>query len=125
MKTRIIRRVAGSGIALLMLALIALTIQPSAAQQEKPAPDWAMNATIIEACSCPMFCQCYFNTKPASHAGHGGPSGQAEHFCRFNMGYKINKGSYAGVNLDGARFWIAGDLGGDFSMGDTEWADVT
>src|SRR5512134_2964009 len=30
-------------------------------------PAWNMNATIIEACSCPMFCQCYFNSKPAEH----------------------------------------------------------
>ena len=29
------------------------------------APKWSMNATIIEACSCPMFCQCYFNSMPA------------------------------------------------------------
>ena len=35
------------------------------------APDWKMNATIIEACSCPMFCQCYFATKPAAHATDG------------------------------------------------------
>ena len=38
---------------------------------EKSANDWAMNASIIEACSCPMFCQCYFNTSPAGHSGHG------------------------------------------------------
>ena len=29
--------------------------------------DWHFNGTAIEACSCPMFCQCYFNTEPASH----------------------------------------------------------
>jgi hypothetical protein len=29
---------------------------------EKSANEWAMNASIIEACSCPMFCQCYFNS---------------------------------------------------------------
>ena len=33
--------------------------------------EWAVNATAIEACSCPMFCQCYFNTKPAAHADAG------------------------------------------------------
>ena len=38
---------------------------PKAPAQAPPASDWALNATIIEACSCPMFCQCYFNTKPA------------------------------------------------------------
>lgn len=124
MKTRRISRLSTSAGAILMLALIAAVIQPSAAKQTKPSPDWAMNATIIEACSCPMFCQCYFNTKPAGHAGHGGPA-MAEHFCRFNMGYKVNKGSYGDVKLDGAMFWIAGDLGSDFSMGQTEWAEVT
>lgn len=124
MKSYRIPRLAAAATALLMLALIAVAIQPSAAKQAKTSPDWAMNATIIEACSCPMFCQCYFNTKPASHPGHGGP-GMAEHYCRFNMGYKVNKGSYGEVKLDGAMFWIAGDLGGDFSMGSTDWAEVT
>src|ERR1700730_17054778 len=37
-------------------------------------PEWSMNATIIEACSCPMFCQCYFNDKPAAHGEHAGHS---------------------------------------------------
>ena len=81
---------------------------------------WAMNATIIEACSCPMFCPCYFDTKPAAHQhGHG-----SEHFCRFNMAYKVNRGHSGGVKLDGARFWIAGDLGADFGGGETDWASV-
>ena len=31
---------------------------------------WAFNATIIEACSCTMFCPCYFSTIPSGHA-HG------------------------------------------------------
>jgi hypothetical protein len=82
--------------------------------------DWAMNATVIEACSCPMFCQCYFDTQPAAHShGHG-----SEHFCRFNMGYKVNRGHAGGVKLDGARFWIAGDLGANFGGGETDWASV-
>lgn len=124
MKNYTVRRFALFGATILLLALIVSTIEPSAAKQAKPAPAWAMNATIIEACSCPMFCQCYFNTKPAGHAGHGGAA-MAEHFCRFNMGYKVNKGTYGDVKLDGAMFWIAGDLGGDFSMGQTDWAEVT
>jgi hypothetical protein len=127
MKTRKIRRLVGLGATILMLVVLAATIDHrSAAQpQAKPSPEWAMNATIIEACSCPMFCQCYFNTKPAGHAGHGGPAGMAQHYCRFNMGYKVNKGSYGDVKLDGVMFWLAGDLGGDFSMGETEWVEVT
>ncbi len=83
------------------------------------APDWAMNATVIEACSCPMFCPCYFNTKPAGHSAHGGV---AQHFCRANNAYKINKGHYGATKLDGAKFWIATDLGDDFADGEMEWA---
>jgi hypothetical protein len=71
-----------------------------------------------------MFCQCYFVTKPAGHAGHE-EHGMVEHYCRFNMAYKINKGNYGEVKLDGARFWLAGDLGGDFSQGKTDWVEVT
>ena len=84
---------------------------------------WSMNATAIEACSCPMFCQCYFSTQPAGHAGHEGH--EAEHFCRFNAAYKINKGSYGSTKLDGAKFWLYGDLGGDFTQGKLDWVVVT
>jgi hypothetical protein len=89
--------------------------------------DWAMKATTIEACSCPMFCQCYFNTKPAAHGQHAGHShGEGgEHFCKFNMAYKVDKGHSGNLKLDGAKFWIAGDLGGDFSQGQMDWAVVT
>lgn len=82
---------------------------------------WAMNATIIEACSCTMFCPCYFSTIPSAHA-HG--SGMSEHFCRFNMAYRVNQGRFNGVALDGMKFWIAGDLGADFSKSG-EWAEIT
>jgi hypothetical protein len=88
-----------------------------------PAADWAMNATVIEACSCPMFCQCYFNSKPASHGGHEGHG--AGHFCKANNAYRVNKGHYGAVNLDGAKFWVSGDLGDDFSDGEMDWAILT
>jgi hypothetical protein len=86
-------------------------------------PPWAMNATIIEACSCPMFCQCYFAAEPASHAGHEGHGGG--HFCRFNNAFKVNTGNWGDTKLDGAKFWVAGDLGGDFSKGQMDWAVLT
>jgi hypothetical protein len=100
----------------------------SVAQQAKPAtpatPDWALNGTVIEACSCQMFCPCYFSTKPAP-----GDSGMHEmaggHYCRFNIVYKINKGHYGATDLAGAKVWIAGDLGDDFGDGQAEWAEVT
>ena len=84
--------------------------------------DWSMNATVIEACTCPMFCQCYFDSKPAAHHQH---TGQNAHFCRFNNAYRINRGTYGAAKLDGAKFWISGDLGGDFSKGQMDWAVVT
>jgi hypothetical protein len=84
-------------------------------------PEWAANMTAIEACSCPMFCQCYFNTQPAGHAGHEGHAG-AQHFCRANLAYRINKGHHGATSLDGARFWVVTDLGGDFSKGEMDWA---
>lgn len=83
---------------------------------------WALNATVIEACTCPMFCQCYFASKPAGHNQH---DGKTAHFCRFNNAYRVNKGSYGATRLDGAKFWISGDLGGDFSKGQMDWAVVT
>ena len=85
---------------------------------------WSMKASIIEACSCPMFCQCYFNSKPAAHGGHEG-HGEGEHFCRFNNAYRVDSGRWGDVVLDGAKFWLAGDLGGDFSAGQMNWAVLT
>jgi Protein of unknown function (DUF1326) len=102
--------------------VVVLCVSVLAGEMKKEAsaePKWHMNATVIEACSCPMFCQCYFNTKPAAHHAHEGAS---KHFCRANNAYKINKGNYGSVNLDGAKFWIATDLGGDFSKGEMDWA---
>jgi len=88
--------------------------------------EWKMNATIIEACSCPMFCQCYFNTKPAVHTeGHAHHGGEGTHFCKFNMGFKVNEGHHGDTDLKGAKFWIAGDLGGDYSEGKMDWAHLT
>jgi hypothetical protein len=94
---------------------------------ESATSAWSMNATIIEACSCPMFCQCYFNTQPAAHSGHAGHShGEGgEHFCKFNNAFKVNHGKYGKTKLDGAKFWVAGDLGGDFSKGQMDWAVLT
>lgn len=100
---------------------ITLTSTVVSAGQKAAETNWSLNATIIEACSCPMFCQCYFNTKPASHQ-HGGTS---EHYCRANFAYRVNKGHYGSVKLDGLKFWLAGDLGADFGMGEAEWIEAT
>jgi hypothetical protein len=112
----------------LTVSLFFLAARVSFCGAEKAAAsDWSMNATIIEACSCPMFCQCYFNDKPAAHGEHAGHShGEGgEHFCKFNNAYQMNHGNYGAVKLDGAKFWVSGDLGGDFSKGQMDWATLT
>lgn len=111
------------------LFVVAAVATGPSAEEPKAKPDWSFNATVIEACSCQMFCPCYFSTKPApagdgGHAGHEG-HGQGGHYCRFNIVYKVNKGRYGNVDLAGAKVWIAGDLGDDFGDGETEWAEAT
>ena len=112
-------------------AVIALCAVGWVAQAGEAETPWHMNATIIEACSCPMFCQCYFNAEPAEHAaggteGHGhGAHGEAGHFCKFNNAFQVNAGHYGETDLAGAKFWVAGDLGGEFDDGEMEWAVVT
>ena len=103
-------------VVLITVALLAINVGHSS-----PPADWAINATAIEACSCPHFCMCYFNAHPAAHHENG----KTEHFCKFNNAYKVNKGHYGNVDLTGAKFWLNGDLGGDFSQGQMEWAVAT
>jgi hypothetical protein len=120
-----------STLAILLTLTLLATTATLRAQSAGADKKWSMNATIIEACSCPMFCQCYFDTKPAAHSGHGGHGGHGdasaaggEHFCKFNNAFRVNSGSYGETRLDGAKFWVAGDLGGDFSQGKMDWAVV-
>jgi hypothetical protein len=97
---------------------------PRGAAATAAPPAWEMNATIIEACSCPMFCQCYFNARPAGVGCCSKPDDPelAKRFCRFNNAFRVNKGVHNGTKLDGIKFWIAGDLGSDFSQGQMNWA---
>ena len=72
--------------------------------------DWAVNATIIDGCSCQLLCPCIFGS-PATvgsaathqHAGHRS--------CYFNAAFRVNKGHHGIVTLDGLKFWFAGDKG--------------
>src|SRR5579862_7076819 len=51
-----------------------------------------------------MFCPCYFNDKP-----EGGE------MCEFNNAVKILDGHVGDVSVSGKKFWLSGDLGGDFA----------
>src|SRR6266852_5973092 len=86
--------------------------------QDKAAakPDFDITASYIEACSCDMFCPCYFNT----HSTHHGN----DHYCRANLVLKVDKGHYKNTRLDGAKVWLANDLGSDWSTGKDSWSVV-
>src|SRR3981189_3946849 len=105
-----------------LLALAASFIYFTSPAQEKTSkPDFDMTASYIEACSCDMFCPCYFNTHSTNHMGMG-EHHMDEHFCRANLVLKVDKGYYKKTKLDGAKVWIATDLGSDWSTGKDSWA---
>ncbi len=95
----------------------------SAAAQETTEghPDWSVNMTVLETCSCPVFCQCFFTGKPPSDCGMDMAPGKSMAFCRFNQAYKVNHGHFGSVPLDGAKFWFAGDAGDDFGRPKLPW----
>jgi len=102
-------------IAVVSVIALAAGLVVFAGTGENQAGTYKVTATAIEACSCPLFCSCYYNAEPA-----GG------HMCRFNNAYRFEEGSHWGaVDLSGALVWITGDLGGHFADGTTEWAVVT
>jgi hypothetical protein len=107
----------------------AATATKSATPAAKPVPKptaplhaWSMDATVIEACSCPMFCPTYLGGAPVSH--HDDANQTDERYCRFDRAIKVNRGHYHDVSLDGAKFWIAGDLGPEVGKA-APWAVVT
>ena len=115
--TNVALRVTAVFIVVLSTVAMNAVVQQTLASQANP--EWSLNASVIEACSCPMFCQCYFNSSPAMHMGHDhGP----ELFCRFNRALKIKQGHFGKTPLDGVTFWMAGDLGPDFSSEHYDWA---
>ncbi len=109
----------------LLLVCGAASAERALAQRAAVAePEWSLNAAVIETCSCPTFCQCYFHSYPAAHTSGTNPA-KVEHFCRFNRALRVNRGHFGATPLDGAKFWMAGDLGGDFSSEHYDWAVLT
>src|SRR5258708_14027196 len=96
------------------VSLIAFSSFGQEAKKKDAKPDFEIAASYIEACSCDMFCPCYFNT----HSTHHGN----DHYCRANLVLKVDKGHYKNTKLDGAKVWIPPDLGTDWSTGNNSWA---
>ena len=88
-----------------LLVFFALAVPVRAADMT-----WQVRIQYIEACSCDLFCPCYFN----DHASH---QGSGEHKCNFNNAGRILKGKYGDVDLAGLKFWLSGDLGADWLGG--------
>ena len=102
-----------SSVALLGLANRGREDYPKHASAAPPAA-WSIDASYIEACSCHLFCPCYFNTSPEH------PS------CEFNMAVRVEDGRAGDVSLKGAKFWLTGDLGEDFgTKKKSPWLVVT
>ena len=72
--------------------------------------DWAMNATIIDGCSCRMLCPCIFGS-PSTVGSAATHEHKGHRSCSFNQAFRVNKGHYGKVRLDGLKFWFAGDKG--------------
>ena len=111
MSTRISRRdfARTAAYASLGTAVAGSGVYARALAEESPL-EWAVNATIIDGCSCRMLCPCIWGS-PATvgsaatheHAGHRS--------CYFNAAFRVNTGHYGKVKLDGMKFWFAGDKG--------------
>ncbi len=71
---------------------------------------WAMNATIIDGCSCRMMCSCIFGS-PATLGSAATHEHEGHRSCYFNSAFRVNKGHHGKVSLDGLKFWFAGDKG--------------
>ena len=97
-----------STLALAMLAVTAMAGSPGKAKA------WSIKADYIEACSCNLFCQCYFKTSP-----EGGE------MCNFDNALVIRQGHVGNVDVSGKKVWLSGDLGGDWSQGQAKTAVIT
>jgi hypothetical protein len=104
-------------VAIFLLSVGLLVLAGTSGSASPAKNDFEITSTYIEACSCDMFCPCYFNTHSTAH--------EHAHFCRANLVFKVDKGQYKDMKLDGAKVWLSNDLGSDWSTGKDSWAVVT
>ncbi len=80
---------------------------------------WSARLQYIEACSCNLFCPCYFGHQ-AQHMHSGG------HNCSFNNAVRVATGKHGSLDLTGVKVWLSGDLGPDWgTKGQADWLVVT
>ena len=89
--------------------LLVASVYPQALPKEGSV-EWAMNATIIDGCSCQLLCPCIFGS-PATVGSAATHQHAGRRSCYFNQAFRVNKGHQGTVKLDGLKFWFAGDKG--------------
>lgn len=94
----------------MLVATVLLATAYAQAFAKEGAIDWAMNATIIDGCSCRLLCPCIFGS-PATVGSAATHQHEGHRSCYFNAAFRVNQGHYGGVRLDGLKFWFAGDKG--------------
>jgi Protein of unknown function (DUF1326) len=94
----------------LLVATVLVASVHAQALVREGSVDWAMNATIIEGCSCRMLCPCIFGS-PAAVGSAATHEHKGQRSCYFNGAFRVNKGHHGKVRLDGLKFWFAGDKG--------------
>ena len=93
-----------------VVAIVLVTSVHAKALAKEASVDWAVNATIIDGCSCRMLCPCIFGS-PATVGSAATHAHEGHRSCYFNQAFQVNNGHYGKVSLDGMKFWFAGDKG--------------
>jgi hypothetical protein len=93
-----------------VIATVLLATVPVQAPAKERSADWAVNATIIDGCSCRMLCPCIFGS-PATVGSAATHEHSGHRSCYFNQAYRVNQGHHGKLRLDGLKFWFAGDKG--------------
>lgn len=111
MSTRISRRDFSKAVAYASLgtAVVGSRVSAQALATEGPV-HWAMNATIIDGCSCQLLCPCIFGS-PATVGSAATHQHDGHRSCFFNAAFRVNTGHHGTVKLDGLKYWFAGDKG--------------
>jgi hypothetical protein len=107
----------------ILCALLLTAALPAMAATPASSPaDWNMNASVIQACTCPVLCQAVVDREAVTDVG---TFLDPAHYCRFNGAFRVNHGHFGATRLDGAKFWLSGDFGSDPSKGKADWATLT
>ena len=76
---------------LLSLATICVAMSLAFVVEAKNEPQWSMDASWVDSCSCNASCPCIFGSKPT--LGH----------CEGMALMELKKANYDGVKLDGLK----------------------